>query len=161
MTPRKSILRENFCVKIYLRGKIMSLYSSEYELKVSFEDLDLMNIVWHGNYMRYLEQARCDMFSKLGYTYMDMKDDGFVYPVAKMSVKYIKPAQFMDILLVKSEIISIEPSLDIKYKIFNKITNEKIFEGSTMQICYDLHKKQSVYSAPECLSKSIDEASHA
>ena len=67
----------------------MSLFESEYELRVSFEDLDLMGIVWHGNYMRYLEQARCDMFSKLKYTYIDMKKDGFAYPVAKMKVKYM------------------------------------------------------------------------
>ena len=55
----------------------MCLYESEYEVKVSFEDLDPMNIVWHGNYMRYMEQARCDMLEKLHYTYTDIKNDGY------------------------------------------------------------------------------------
>ena len=48
----------------------MSLYKSECEIKVSFEDLDPMNVVWHGNYMHFMEQARCDMFDKLNYTYI-------------------------------------------------------------------------------------------
>ena len=133
----------------------MGLFESSYEIKVSFEDIDMMNIVWHGNYMRYLEQARCDLFDKLGYTYMDMKEDGFAYPVAKMKVKYIKPAEFNDALLIKSEIIALEPSLDIKYVIFNKKTEEKIFEAKTMQIAVDINSRKSLYTPPERLEEAI------
>ncbi len=133
----------------------MSLFQSEYELKVSFEDLDAMGIVWHGNYMRYLEQARCDMFSKLKYTYMDMKKDGIAYPVAKMKVKYIKPAEFEDNLIVKSEIVALEPALEIKYKIYNKNSLDKIFEATTMQIGVDTIERKSVYIAPERLKKAL------
>lgn len=133
----------------------MSLFSSEYELKVSFEDLDPMSIVWHGNYMRYMEQARCNMLEKLNYTYTDIKDDGYAYPVAKMKVKYIKPAVFGDILTVKTEVISIEPTLEIKYKIYNKKTGDKIFEAYTMQIAIDFENKQSIYSPPKRLIEAI------
>ena len=133
----------------------MSLFSSEYELKVSFEDLDPMSIVWHGNYMRYMEQARCNMLEKLNYTYMDIKNDGYAYPVAKMKVKYIKPALFGDILTVKTEVISIEPTLEIKYIIHNKKTGDKIFEAYTMQIAIDFEKKQSVYNPPKRLIEAI------
>ena len=133
----------------------MGLFQAEYELKVSFEDLDPMCIVWHGNYMRYMEQARCDLLEKIGYTYMDFKTDGYAYPVAKMKVKYIKPAYFGDILTVKTEVISIEPTLEIKYKIFNKKTGDKIFEAYTMQIAIDYKKKQSIYLPPKRLVESI------
>ena len=133
----------------------MSLFQSDYEVKVSFEDLDPMNIVWHGNYMRYMEQARCDMLSKIGYTYLDMKADGVAYPIAKMKVKYIKPARFGDVLLIKTEVISIEPTLDIKYKIFNKTSGEKIFEASTMQIATDMNTFESVYVPPKNFTTAI------
>ena len=133
----------------------MSIFQSEYELRVSFEDLDPMNIVWHGNYMRYLEQARCDMFNKIKYNYIDMQKEGVAYPVAKMQLKYIKPAQLNDILVVKSEILSIEPSLDIKYIIYNKESKTKIFEAKTMQILIDLKTRQSNYSAPKRLAKAL------
>ncbi len=133
----------------------MSLFQSEYEIKVSFEDLDPMNVVWHGNYMRYMEQARCDLFSKLNYTYINMKEDGFLYPVAKMKVKYIKPAEFQDELTIKTELISIDPALDIKYSIFNKKTGEKIFEASTLQIGVDIKTKETLYTPPKRLSDAI------
>ena len=133
----------------------MSLFQSEYQVKVSFEDLDPMNVVWHGNYIRYMEQARCDMFAKLKYTYIDMKEDGCAYPVAKMNIKYIQPARFQDVLVIKSEIISLEPAMEIRYKIYNKENNEKIFEASTMQIAIDMDKKESVYTAPTRLIQAI------
>ena len=133
----------------------MGLFQTEYELKVSFEDLDPMSIVWHGNYMRYMEQARCDLLEKIGYTYFDIKADGLAYPVAKMKVKYIKPAFFGDILTVQTEVISIEPTLEIKYKIFNKKTGDKIFEAYTMQIAVDFEKRQSIYTPPKRLIEAI------
>ncbi len=133
----------------------MSLFKSEYEVIVPFEDLDPMGIVWHGNYMRYLEHARCDMLAKLNYTYKNMKSDGFAYPVAKMNVKYIKPATFEDVLVIESDLISIEPSLDIQYVIFNKATKEKIFEASTMQIAINAKTGESVYTAPIGLTEAV------
>ena len=68
--------------------------TSETKIKVAFFDLDPMNIVWHGNYVKYLEQARCDFFDKLNYNYTDMYNDGVMYPIAKMDFKFIKSAKF-------------------------------------------------------------------
>ncbi|MBR6098604.1 acyl-CoA thioesterase [bacterium] len=133
----------------------MSLFQSEYEVKVPFEDLDPMNVVWHGNYMRYMEQARCDMLSKLKYNYNNMRHDGYFYPIAKMDVKYIKSATFEDILVIKTELISIEPAINIKYSISNKQTGEKIFEGSTMQIGIDMNTKESLYVPPQGLVDAV------
>lgn len=138
----------------------MSLFQSIYEVKVPFEDLDPMNIVWHGNYMRYMEHARCQLLSELNYTYMDMKADGFAYPIAKMNVKYIKPAVFEDILCVKVDVISVEPSLDMKYVIYNKATNEKIFEASTMQIGININTGQTVYTPPKGLVEAFLRVNH-
>ena len=124
----------------------MYIISSKYELTVSFEDLDPMNVVWHGNYMRYMEQARCDLFAKLNYTYIDMKNDGVAYPIAKMETKFIKPAEFGDKLTVETFIIQIEPTLEIKYKIYKN--NDKIFEAKTMQIAVDINSRESIFEAP-------------
>lgn len=133
----------------------MPIITATYELTVSFEDLDPMNVVWHGNYIRYMERARCDLLSKINYTYVDMKNDGVMYPIAKMETKYIKSACFGDKLVVETSIINVEPTLDIRYKIYKKGTNEKIFEAKTMQICVNLKNKESVYTAPLKFLESI------
>ena len=66
------------------------LFKTEMKLTVQFYDLDPMNVVWHGNYLKYLESARCDLLKKIGYDYDNMRADGVVYPIAKMDLKYIK-----------------------------------------------------------------------
>ncbi|MBQ9245130.1 acyl-CoA thioesterase [bacterium] len=134
----------------------MSLFSSEMEITIPFFDVDPMNIVWHGNYIKYLEQARCDMFTKLNYTYIDMSKDFYAYPIAKMNTKYIKPISFNDVIIIKSELLTIEPALNIKYTMYNKKDNEKIFTAETMQIAVDIRTKESIYNAPDKLKKILE-----
>ena len=134
----------------------MSLFFSEIEIKIPFYDVDPMQIVWHGNYIKYMEQARCDMFSKLNYNYLDMGQDNYAYPVAKMTTKYISPITFDDEIIIKSELQTIEPSINIKYTMYNKKTGQKVFKGETMQIGINLKTKESVYSAPEKLKKILE-----
>lgn len=124
-------------------------------IDVQFFDLDPMNVVWHGNYVKYLEFARCDMLAKLGYTYDDMREDGVAYPVAKMDLKFIKPAQFMQKLKIVTTIVELEPALNIKYEIFDAKTNEKIFTAKSMQICININTMESVYTAPKRFVESV------
>ena len=124
-------------------------------IRVEFYDLDPMDVVWHGNYVKYLEVARCDMLAKLGYNYVDMKNDGYAYPVATMEMKYIKPCTFEQELKVVSIVEEIEPALVIKYVIFDNKTGEKMFKAKTMQIAVDINTRKTVYEAPENLKKKI------
>ena len=51
----------------------MVKFESSLVLEIPFYDLDPMNVVWHGNYVKYLEAARCEMFRQLRYTYEDIE----------------------------------------------------------------------------------------
>ncbi len=128
---------------------------SETYITVQFYDLDPMNVVWHGNYIKYLETARCDLLSKIGYDYDNMREDGVAYPVATMELKYIKPCIFQQKLKVVASIEEIEPCLIIKYTIFDAETGEKLFKAKTMQICVNVATKESVYSAPKGLKEKL------
>ncbi len=135
----------------------MKKLEAKCEIDVEFYDLDPMNVVWHGNYVKYLEKARCDLLEKIGYTYDDMKKDNSAYPVAKMELKFIKPALFRQKLLVKTEIESVEPSLNINYTITDKKTGEKLLKAKTMQIRVAIDSMESVYEAPAEFLKKIEE----
>ena len=130
-------------------------FEAETFITVQFYDLDPMNVVWHGNYIKYLETARCDLLAKIGYDYNDMREDGIAYPVATMDLKFIKPCTFNQKLRVVSSVEEIEPCLIIKYMINDSETGEKLFKAKTMQICVDVHTKESVYSAPERLKEKL------
>ena len=48
------------------------LISEETEVSAEFFDVDAMQVVWHGNYVKYLEIARCALLDKIGYGYKEM-----------------------------------------------------------------------------------------
>ncbi len=125
------------------------------KIRIPFYDVDPMQVVWHGNYVKYLEVARCDFFRKLKYTYDDMKNDGIMYPIAKMDMKYIKSAKFDEDLIVECILKELEPAIIIKYNIY--LNNEKIFKANTMQIGINFNTGETLYNAPEKLVKAIEE----
>jgi acyl-CoA thioester hydrolase len=63
------------------------MISAEIAVVAQFYDLDPMKVVWHGNYARYLEQARCALLEKLGYSYQEMEQSGYVWPIVDLRVK--------------------------------------------------------------------------
>ena len=104
-----------------------------------------------------MEQARCDMFNKINYTYYDMKNDNYAYPVAKMQTKYISPLRFNQEVIIKTLLEEIEPAIIIKYKMYDKLTGKEVFCGETMQIGVNISTGQSLYIAPANLLKKLGE----
>lgn len=143
-----------FLQELLFYNKVMMIVC-ETITDVQFYDLDPMNVVWHGNYIKYLEMARCDLLNQIGYNYDDMKADGVAYPIAKMDLKFIKPAFFMQKLKIISTLVELEPSLNIKYEIFDVKTGEKIFTAKSMQICIDIITRESIYKAPIRFIESV------
>lgn len=134
----------------------MSIFKSEITIKVPFYDNDPMGIVWHGNYIKYLEVARCDMFDKIGYNYIDMNDDGLTYPLAKMDLKFINPATFNQELKIVTTLEELEPAIVIKYVISDLKTEKKIFKAKSLQIRVNISNGQSEYLAPQRLKEKLN-----
>ena len=134
----------------------MKKIETQYKTRVEFYDLDPMNVVWHGNYVKYLEAARCDFLEKIGCTYDDIKEAGYAYPVAKMEMKFVTPCVFMQNLVVKTQLESLEPSLNFKYTILDEKTGAKLSSAKTMQICVEIETRKTVYSVPDVLKKRVE-----
>ncbi|MFM9851562.1 MAG: YbgC/FadM family acyl-CoA thioesterase [Sphingomonadaceae bacterium] len=74
-------------------------------IRVYFEDTDFSGLVYHANYLRYMERARSDMLRVAGADQKAAYDSGEgVYAVAELSIKYLRPAHYDDALLVISRI---------------------------------------------------------
>lgn len=135
----------------------MKKITTEYKTTVEFYDLDPMGVIWHGNFIKYLEAARCDFLEKIGYDYVNLKEDNSMYPIAKMDLKFIKPGVFRQKIKVLTTLTSIEPSLNFKYIIKDDENDETILKASTMQIRVDINTKESLYKAPERFIEKIEE----
>ena len=95
-----------------------TLVSCDIEVEVPFFDVDLMEIVWHGHYVKYFEIARCVLLDKIGYNYMKMRESGYTWPVIDLRIRYAKPAKFGQKIIVHAGIDEWENRLKIHYQIF-------------------------------------------
>lgn len=73
--------------------------------RVYFEDTDFSGIVYHANYLRYMERARSDMLRQLDMDQRAAYESGEgVYAVVDLSMKYLSPAKLDDDLVVISTV---------------------------------------------------------
>ena len=76
-----------------------------FALRVYIEDTDLGGVVYHANYLRFLERARSDMLRVLGIDQRAAIETGKgVYAVAEMRIKYVRPARLEDELVIVSKL---------------------------------------------------------
>lgn len=96
-----------------------------YEHFVNYYETDKMGIVHHSNYIRWLEEARCDMLSKLGLPYSQMEKDGVMIPVLSVDCQYRAMSYFEDTVVIKMTVTKYDGiKLNISYELTDKKTGE-------------------------------------
>ncbi len=94
---------------------------SETSIRVRYSETDQAGYVYYGNYAQYYELGRVASMRKIGHTYREMEERGVIMPVLSMSVKYIRPAKYDDLLTIKTFIKTIpETRMKFEYEIYNQ-----------------------------------------
>ena len=128
-----------------------SRWSASVDIKVPFHDVDAMRIVWHGNYFRYFEVARCELLDRIDYNYEQMGESGFAWPVIDARARFGKPIRFGQLITVEATIKEYEHRLRIAYQIRDKQTGRRLTRGSTVQVAVDLSSDEMCYASPQVL----------
>lgn len=110
------------------------LLSVDTEVLVPFFDVDSMDVVWHGHYVKYLEIARCALLDDIGHNYTQMKAAGYVWPVIDIQLRYVRAARFGQRLNVRAELIEWRNRLKVHYLISDAQTGERMTRASTIQV---------------------------
>lgn len=98
------------------------------EVRVYYEDTDAGGVVYHTNYIKYMERARTEFLRNLGYGQHELAQQGQIFVVADCSVQFRKSACLDDVLTVTSEIESVgKVRLVFRQKIFRH--EELLCEG--------------------------------
>ena len=124
-------------------------------IQVPFFDVDPMRIVWHGNYVKYLEVARCAFLDSIGYSYDEMGRRGFSWPIVKMDLKYIRPARFGQTIRIDMAIVEIDTCLRIDYTLSDEQTGEKLTRASTTQAAVSLETGETQFQTPESWLEAV------
>ncbi len=79
-----------------------------FPVRVYFEDTDLSGVVYHANYLRYMERARSDMLRVAGIDQRAAQEAGEgAYAVTDLAIRYRAPARLDDALLVTSRVVDV------------------------------------------------------
>jgi acyl-CoA thioester hydrolase len=125
--------------------------SNEIEITPAFFDVDVMEIVWHGHYVKYLEMARCALLQKFDYDYPQMRDSGYAWPIVDMRLKYVRPATYGQPIVVRAEVTEWENRLRLDYLLRDKATGRKINTAYTIQVAVDMKTRERCYVSPKVL----------
>jgi acyl-CoA thioester hydrolase len=75
-------------------------------IRVYYEDTDLAGVVYYANYLRYIERGRSEALRELGIDQVALKRDrGLVFVVRRLSIDYLTPAVFDDVLEVRTRLV--------------------------------------------------------
>ena len=133
------------------KAKRPARWWAEVEMQVQFFDLDPMQIVWHGNYVKYLEVARCALLDKIDYNYEQMRASGYAWPIIDMHLRYAGPAAFGQRLLLRAEIVEWENRLLIEYAITDATSGKRLNRATTTQVAVDITSGEMCFASPAIL----------
>ncbi len=106
-----------------------------YDFQVPFYDLDGIQMVWHGNYVKYMEDAREKFGAKFGFEYLHIFNSGYVAPVVDMHLKYRTSARISDVLRMNIRYVPTRAAkMVFKYTITRPKDNALIIEAETTQL---------------------------
>lgn len=134
---------------------IKGIHHTEIDIEIPFHDIDMMEFIWHGNYAKYFEIARCALREKINYNYPQMRDSGYSWPVIDIRIRYIKPAVFMQIITVKCCCVEWENRLKIAYLIVDKQTGSRLTKGYGIQVAVDRQTQEMRLTSPTILFEKL------
>lgn len=126
------------------------MYTFTHKLRIRYGETDQMGYCYYGNYAQFFEIGRVETLRSLGISYKAMEESGIMLPVAEMTVKYIKPTFYDDLISIKTT-ISKTPSVKIEfnYEIFNE-KNELLTTAYTKLVFVNKENMKPIY-CPEAL----------
>jgi len=127
------------------------LHTAAIEVTVPFHDLDPAGIVWHGNYAKYFEVARCAMLQLFNYNYDQMLVSGYIWPVIDLRIRYVQMIRFNQRIKVTATLREWEHRMAIDYLITDASSGERLTKGRTVQVAVDIRTRELCLMSPSIL----------
>jgi acyl-CoA thioester hydrolase len=131
------------------------MLSADAVIAIQFYDLDPMDVVWHGNYPRFLEQARYALLTRIDYTYAQMRDSGYAWPVVDMRIKYVRPIRMAEIIVVTATLLEYENRLKLDYRIRRQTDGEVLTKAHSVQVAVRMTTGEMQLESPPILFEKM------
>ena len=130
-----------------------NLLKASKEIEIRFSEVDSMNIVWHGSYALYFEDAREVFGAKYGLGYLQIFGEGFYAPLVDLRFNYKKPLIYGRKARIEITFRNTEAAKIIfDYEIYDAEDNSLIATGYSVQVFLD-KQYRLVWTNPEFYEK--------
>jgi len=130
--------------------------SYEVTLKVPFYDLDPMQIVWHGHYLKYFDIARSELYDHLGVDLFAFHDKThYIFPIIRSFVKHIRPLKRGDEFLCRATVKEARTKIVVVFEIRLVKDGTLCARGSTEQVAVREPEMEMEFSIPEEISRAL------
>ena len=132
--------------------------NKSYEVKfvVPFHDLDPMQIVWHGNYLKYFDIARSELFHHLGidlFSYMGRAN--YFFPITKTNTKHIHSLRYRDEFKCTATVLEARYKIVVEFQIRLLENNQLCAKGTSEQVAVRYPEKEMMFEIPEEIRRAL------
>ena len=112
-----------------------------------FSEVDTLRIVWHGNYIKYLEDGREAFGREYGLGYLDYINNDLITPIVKVDIDYKYPLYFGDTAIIETIYEYCEAAKIIfRYKIYRASDNVLVATATTIQVFLNMERELQLTS---------------
>lgn len=105
------------------------------ETIVRFSEVDSMAVVWHGNYVKYLEDGREAFGREFNLGYFDVYAHGYMIPIVKLDLNYINRTTYGEKILIETKFINADAAkIMFEYKIIRLSDNQTVLKAKSVQV---------------------------
>ena len=105
-----------------------------YSVRVYYEDTDMGGVVYHANYLKFIERARSDWVRMLGNDQNAMRDAGIVWVVRRIEADYVSAAKFDDELTIETDVVAVSGARLTMSQLVKRDETE-VFRAQVTAVC--------------------------
>ena len=132
--------------------------SASIDVTVAFHDIDIIGVMWHGHYLKYLETARWHLMDQLDFGYDTMAASGYAWPIVEMHVKYLHAARMGELLNVRASLVEWDNRITMNYLVTRAADQERVARGKSVQVAVDAKTLALQFVTPEPLLSRVRQA---
>jgi acyl-CoA thioester hydrolase len=128
--------------------KMLRKFEGAHFVRVRYSETDKMGFCYYGNYATFLELGRVELLRENKIVYKELEDLGILLPVSELSIKYLHPAKYDDLLKIKTTISDLKGArIYFNYEIFNE--KEILLLSATTTLVFVDAKTMRPIAAPD------------
>ena len=133
-----------------------NLKSHETQFTVPFYDLDPMRMVWHGNYLKYFDTTRADLFYAAGFDPLEYyKKTNYLFPITKTSTKHIVSLRYRDKFTCKATVTEAEYKIVVDFEIRLIGDHQLCARGKSEQVAVKYPEMDILFEIPDDIRKAL------